>query len=255
MLAIAAAQLGYRTHIYAPDVDSPAAEVSAAVTRADYDDADALARFAATVDVATYDSRTSRWRHSISWRRWSRSTRPRVRSRSGRTAFSRRASSAIWACRPLPLRQVEDRAMLDQALAEIGTPSILKTRRFGYDGKGQGRLASAADADTAWAAIGGRPAILEQRVAFDREFSVLLCRGTDGADRHLGRADNVHHDGIPRDLDRARHRHRRRTGARGPRRLPSGSRRRSIMSARSPASSLRSASGPIFNEMAPRVPQ
>jgi 5-(carboxyamino)imidazole ribonucleotide synthase len=82
--------------------------------------------------------------------------------------------------RPAAFRAVESRAGLDTAIAEIGLPAVLKTRRFGYDGKGQARLREAGDADAAWAAIGGQPAILEAFVDFSHEFSVVLARGDDG---------------------------------------------------------------------------
>jgi len=98
--------------------------------------------------------------------------------------------------RTAPWRKVTTREELDDALAAIGTPAILKTLRLGYDGKGQVRLKAPAEADAAWEAIGGRPAILEGHVAFDHEFSIILARGADGAMTSYPPPRNEHVDGI-----------------------------------------------------------
>lgn len=196
MLAMAAAQLGYRCHIYSPGASSPAGEVSASVTSADYDDAAALARFADAVDVVTYEfenipvaaMRVLEGRALI---------RPSIAALE--TAQDRIAEKSFVAAlggRTAPWAAVPDRAALDGALATVGTPAILKTVRMGYDGKGQARILGPADADAAWQAIGGRPAILEGFVSFDQEFSVIVARGADGAVRAWDVPENVHHDGI-----------------------------------------------------------
>ena len=82
--------------------------------------------------------------------------------------------------RPAPFAAVDSRADLDAAIAAIGTPAILKTRRFGYDGKGQARIMTPADADAAWAAVRGAPSVLEGFISFESEFSILLCRAASG---------------------------------------------------------------------------
>ena len=196
MLASAAARLGYRVHIFAPDAWSPAAEVAADFTQANYADADALRAFADAVDVATYEFENI----PVATLETLAARVPLHPSpRAIAVAQDRLAEKTFVAglgIRVAPWAPVDDRAMLDAAIATVGTPAILKTRRFGYDGKGQGRLASPADADAAWAAIGGQPAVLEGHVAFDREFSILLCRGVDGAVVTWDAPDNVHRDGI-----------------------------------------------------------
>uniref|UniRef100_UPI00286DBB95 5-(carboxyamino)imidazole ribonucleotide synthase n=1 Tax=Sandarakinorhabdus sp. TaxID=1916663 RepID=UPI00286DBB95 len=98
--------------------------------------------------------------------------------------------------RPAPFAAVDSRADLDAALARIGTPAILKTRRMGYDGKGQARIMAPEGADAAYAAIAGQSAVLEGFVHFTHEFSVILCRGADGAKVHWPVAHNVHDGGI-----------------------------------------------------------
>jgi 5-(carboxyamino)imidazole ribonucleotide synthase len=194
MLALAAAELGYRCHIFAPEADTPASEVAAMTTRAEYGDAAALAAFAAAVDVVTLE--------------WENVDREAVRALGGKVhpgvhslevAQDRMAEkqfvewlggrTAIWA-------QVDSRAGLDAAIAQVGLPAILKTRRFGYDGKGQARLMTAADADAAWAAIEGQPAILEGFVNFAHEYSVILCRGQDGSIVDWPVPVNLHKGGI-----------------------------------------------------------
>jgi 5-(carboxyamino)imidazole ribonucleotide synthase len=97
-----------------------------------------------------------------------------------------------------PHAAVDDRAGLDRALAKLGLPALLKTRRGGYDGKGQFRLELAADAEAAWAALGGVPLILEGLVPFTRELSVLAVRGLDGDSRYWPLVENEHRDGILR---------------------------------------------------------
>ena len=86
-----------------------------------------------------------------------------------------------------PYRAVDDRASLDAAIGELGLPAVLKTRRGGYDGKGQAVLRSAADVDAAWTQLGGVPLILEGFVPFARELSIVAVRGADGDDRVLAR--------------------------------------------------------------------
>jgi 5-(carboxyamino)imidazole ribonucleotide synthase len=151
-----------------------------------------------------------------------------------------------------PWRAVSSLAELEEAIAAIGTPAILKTRRFGYDGKGQARLASPADAAGAWEAIGRQPAVLEGFVAFDVEYSVLLARGADGRSIAWNAVTNVHHDGILATST---------VPAAG---LVAAQAEAAIAHTRRLADALgyvgvlavewfAGAEGPIFNEMAPRV--
>jgi 5-(carboxyamino)imidazole ribonucleotide synthase len=200
MLAIAAAQLGYRTHIFAPEASGPATEVSAEWTRAGYDDEAALARFAASVGVVTYEFENvpaealvllerlvpvRPGRRPLEVSRFRPSEKALIRELGGRTA---------------PFRAVESLAELQAAVDEIGTPAILKTSSLGYDGKGQVRLGDGADLAAAWTEIGGVHATLEGFVRFETEFSVILCRGADGAVVHWDTPENRHKAGI---LDRS----------------------------------------------------
>jgi len=200
MLAVAAAQLGYRAHIYAPE-SGPACDVAAAFTRGDYQDAEAGARFADAVDVITYEFENvdPRPLAALAARRplWP----PIAALETAQHRLAEKDFVRAGGGTTAPYRGVADRAALDAAIAGIGTPAILKTTMFGYDGKGQARIDTPGDADAAWAAIGSPsgkdcPAILEARVAFDAEFSVILCRGQDGAIAVWDTPENVHRDGI-----------------------------------------------------------
>ncbi|MBA3896309.1 MAG: 5-(carboxyamino)imidazole ribonucleotide synthase [Sphingomonadaceae bacterium] len=194
MLSMAAAQLGYRCHIYSPEASGPAADVSARWVQGLYDDREALAAFGAGVDVATYEFENvdADPLEAIGAPLHPPLNALRIaqdRAAEKRFATAQGARTAAWG-------EVPDRASLDAAIAKVGAPAILKTTRFGYDGKGQARIASATDADDAWAAIGGRRAILEAMVPFAHEFSVLLARGQDGASAIWDAPKNVHAHGI-----------------------------------------------------------
>lgn len=198
MVALAAAQLGYRCHIFAPEASGPAADVSALWVRGAYDDGEALGRFAESVDVITYE-----FENVPSDAVALLAALGRVRPNAGALAvaqdrLSEKRFAAELGGRTAPYADVPDRASLDDAVIRIGCPSILKTTRFGYDGKGQSRLMEATSAalDAAWAEIGGHAAVLEGFVHFEHEFSVLLVRGRDGEVRFWDSPHNVHVDGI-----------------------------------------------------------
>jgi 5-(carboxyamino)imidazole ribonucleotide synthase len=193
MLAAAAAGLGYRCHIYAPDADSVAAEVAAGFTRGAFDDAAALARFAAEVDVVTYEFENIPTAPLAGLPR----LHPPVSALEiAQDRLEEKRFVAGLGGRPAPFAAVGDRAGLDAALAEIGAPAVLKTRRLGYDGKGQARIMAPDEADAAWAAVHGAPCVLEGFIRFDAEFSVLLCRGADGETVFWDAPRNVHKHGI-----------------------------------------------------------
>lgn len=196
MLAVAASRLGLHVHVYEPAANPPAAEVAARLTTAPYDDTAALDVFAASVDVITYEfeniptaalDRLESLRPIRPNRRALAVSQDRIAEKEFLTGLGLRCA---------PFAAVGSRADLDAALARIGTPSILKTTRLGYDGKGQARLNSATDAEAALAAMNGTPAVLEGFVAFDREISVIAARGADGAVAAFDPGENVHRAGI-----------------------------------------------------------
>jgi 5-(carboxyamino)imidazole ribonucleotide synthase len=201
LLAMAAAQLGYRTHIYAPDEAPPAAEVAAQFTRGDYDDEDSLARFGAAVDVATYEFENISAGALNALAARAPLFPPRRALEIAQDRLAEKEFALGLGGRPAPFASVADRSGLDAAIERIGLPAVLKTRRFGYDGKGQARIARPDQADAASAAMHGSPAILEGWVNFRAEFSVLLCRGRGGEIAHWDSPRNTHVDGILRRSD------------------------------------------------------
>ena len=199
MLAVAGARLGYRVHVFAPEEDSPAADVAAAFTRADYEDAVALDAFARAVDVVTYEWENVPVAAVARLAAVGVPVRPGARSLevAQDRATEKRFAEALGG-RAAPWRAVDDARGLVDAVAALGCPAILKSRRMGYDGKGQAAIGRPEDADAAWAAIGGVPCVLEGRVAFAAEFSILVARGLDGARVVYDACENTHRDGILR---------------------------------------------------------
>ncbi len=198
MLSVAAARLGYKTHIYEPMANPPAADVAHAVTTAPYDDLAALDRFAASVDVVTYEFEnipTSALDaiEAICPIHPNRRALSVSQDRLIEKSFLRDLGLAT-----APFAAVDDATDLAEALDEIGAPAILKTRRLGYDGKGQARLKSVADADTALADMQGASAILEGFVAFSHEVSVIAARNLSGEVAAFDPGENVHEGGILR---------------------------------------------------------
>ena len=195
MLASAAAQLGYRTHVLAPDRESVAAQTASSMTRADYHNRIVLADFANQCDVVTYEFENI----AIAPVEWLAERVPVHPSPASlRVAQERVAEKEfVEAVGGTPARwaAVESRRGLDLAIATVGTPAVLKTTRMGYDGKGQYRVRSPADAEDAWETIGG-PAVLEAFVEFSHEFSILLVRDCDGRMVSYPPPWNEHEDAI-----------------------------------------------------------
>ena len=199
MLALAAAPLGVKTLVVDSSADACAGQVAPLVV-ADWADYAALEAFAAEVDVVTFDfenvpAETAHWLAA----RVMVSPAPQALA----VAQDRLAEKTLFlecGLRTPEFMAVDTRAGLDQALAAIGAPAILKTRRLGYDGKGQFRLSSVADADAAWAALGAQASkhglILEAFVPFERELSVIAVRGRDGDFRTWPLTRNWHTDGV-----------------------------------------------------------
>ncbi len=195
MLSVAASRLGYKTHIFEPGT-APAGDVAAKVTQAGYDDIDALAAFAASVDLITYEFENI---PADALDVLSAST-PLYPSRRALEVSQDRLAEKTFLSEigltTAPFAAVDSAEDLDKAIEAIGTPAILKTRRFGYDGKGQARIMTPGDAATAIADMNGAPAILEGFIDFSREISVIAARGLDGSISCYDPGENVHKDGI-----------------------------------------------------------
>lgn len=196
MLSMAAARLGLKTHIFEPSQNPPAGDVAYRVTTAGYDDIEALKAFANSVDVITFEfenipTETLDILESI------RPVHPNRRAlATSQDRITEKIFLADLGLNIAPYAKIDSLEDLQAALKTIGTPAILKTRRFGYDGKGQVRIADIAQAETAFAALKGAPAVLEGFVNFTHEVSVIAARGQDGAVVCYDPGENVHKDGI-----------------------------------------------------------
>jgi len=196
MLAIAAAELGYRCHIYDPHEAPCAADVAAVFTRGSFDDAGAIAAFAAACDVVTYEFENL---PTAPLEPLGDKLQPGTRSlviTQDRAVEKRFLDEA--GVRIAPWAEVEDEASLAAAIDRLGPPLLLKTRRFGYDGKGQAWAHAHEEAATAWEAIGRRPAVAERGMQFAAEYSVIVARAANGASTTWPVSRNIHEGGILR---------------------------------------------------------
>jgi 5-(carboxyamino)imidazole ribonucleotide synthase len=181
MLALAAARLGLRCHIFAPDPDSPAFQVAAHYTCAAYEDPMALEAFADAVDVVTYEFENVPAETAAKVARIKPLAPGAEVLAISQDRLAEKTLLAKIGLSTAPFAAVDDMEGLERAVAKIGRPSILKTRRFGYDGKGQTAVDTETRLDAAWTAIGGKSAILEGFIDFEKEVSIIAARGWDGS--------------------------------------------------------------------------
>ena len=198
MLAVAASRLGLRVHIFEPGANPPAGDVSHRVTTASYDDHAALTAFGRSVDVITYEFENI----PTSALDLLETLAPIHPGRQALATSQDRLTEKTFlqglGLQTAPFADVPDATALGAAMESIGAPAILKTRRMGYDGKGQARIMVAADAMTAFADMQGAPAIMEGFVDFSHEVSIIGARGQDGSVACYDPGENVHQDGILR---------------------------------------------------------
>jgi 5-(carboxyamino)imidazole ribonucleotide synthase len=196
MLALAAARLGFRCHAYSPEADSCAFDVMQHSTCAAYDDHMALARFAEAVDVITYEFENipAETAAFLAARRPvlpDPSVLAKTQDRLVEKQFVQSLGIAT-----APFAPVESADDLSRAVSAVGLPAVLKTRRLGYDGKGQKMIGKTDDPAAAWGALRNVPCILEGFVPFDREISVVAARARDGHVECFDVAENEHGDHI-----------------------------------------------------------
>jgi 5-(carboxyamino)imidazole ribonucleotide synthase len=196
MLALAAARLGFKCHIFAPSPDSPAFDVVHRVTCADYNDSEALDRFAADVDVVTYEFENVPAETAT----FLAARRPVLPDPQVLAITQDRLVEKTFigglGIGTASFAAVDGPADLAAAIERIGRPAILKTRRFGYDGKGHAIIRNGSDPAAAWRDIGGQPCILEAFVPFEREVSVVAARAYDGSVECFDVTENEHRDHI-----------------------------------------------------------
>ncbi len=196
MLALAAARLGMRVHVFEPAAEPCAGQVVERVTRAEYGDRAALEAFAASVDVVTFEFENVPLAAvdtvaAIVPVRPGRRALEVAQDRLAEKDFLRGLGLAV-----APFAAVDGPEALAAGLAAVGAPAILKTRRLGYDGKGQARIAGADDAAAAWDEVGAVASVLEGFVTFEREISAIAARGLSGDVVAFDPGENLHRDGI-----------------------------------------------------------
>jgi 5-(carboxyamino)imidazole ribonucleotide synthase len=197
MLALAGYPLGLRFVFVDQSPDAPGGQVGQIITGA-FDDADALGQLADCTDVITFDVENVPVEAVREIAERTRFLPPVAALESAQDRFVEKSLFGELGIPTPRFERVDDRAGLDGALAKIGLPAVLKTRRLGYDGRGQAFLRSAADVDAAWDRFGDRPLILEAFVPFEREVSIIGVRSVSGETRCYPLSENVHEDGILR---------------------------------------------------------
>ncbi len=196
MLALAAARLGMKAHVFAQKPDEPALAVAAGATIAPWGDEGAQRRFADAVDLVTFEFENVPVATVARLAEW-RPVRPgplalaKTQDRLVEKTFLRDLGIAT-----APFVAVDDAGALARVIAQIGRPAILKTRRFGYDGKGQMSLRDGSDIGAAFRTLGGAPCILEGVVPFAKEISIVAARSLDGAFQAWDACENEHQNHI-----------------------------------------------------------
>lgn len=196
MFAIAARRMGYRVHTFSPDTDTPTGQVADVEIQADYDDLDAVRAFAGNVAVMTFEfenvpAPTADAAAQVTPVRPAGSVLHTTQNRLREKTFLTGAGFPVT-----PFAAIRTAEDLRAALGRIGCPAVLKTAGWGYDGKGQVKIARPEEADSAFAVLGGGEGVLEAWVPFEREVSVVAARGTDGSFAHYGVIANEHDNHI-----------------------------------------------------------
>ncbi len=196
MLAIAARRMGYRVHTFSPDEDTPTGQLADREVAARYDDAAAVRDFARGVDVLTFEFENIPVQ-TVEWATECCTVRPSAQVLHICQHRLREKEFLDQAGIPLPgFMAVGSAGDLAAAAVELGLPAVLKTAAFGYDGKGQRKIAPGDNLAEAWAPFAGTGAVLEQFVRFEKEISVLVARGADGATVTYPVCENVHRNHI-----------------------------------------------------------
>lgn len=195
MLSFAASELGLRTHIYSPETGTPAGEVSARETTGDYEDREQLERFAEQVDVITYEFENIPFESADFLNHRKPVFPPPGILQVSQDRLTEKQCINEYGIATAPFANVENREDLIEAIEKIGIPSVLKTRRMGYDGKGQKIIRAESDLAGAFDELGAA-CILEGYVDFTSEVSVIVARGQNGNVSSYDTAENVHKDHI-----------------------------------------------------------
>jgi len=196
MFAIAARRMGYGVHVFVPEEESPAGQLADRQTIAPYDDLDAVRRFAQGVDVVTFE-----FENVLTSTAEAAAEFAPVRPAGTvlHTTQNRLREKRFLESHGFPVARFAEVRSLDElhaAIAKIGTPSVLKTAGWGYDGKGQAKIAGPDEAAAAWSSLSTEEAVLEAFIDFHSEISVVAARGLDGEFAHYGAIGNTHRNHI-----------------------------------------------------------
>jgi 5-(carboxyamino)imidazole ribonucleotide synthase len=198
MLAMAAARLGLKAHIFSDEADAPAFQVAQSRTHADYGDTRALDAFAAACDVVTFEFENVPAATAAALEKRTAIFPSAHALATAQDRVDEKNFVSGLGLGTAPFAQVESLAQVERAVANVGAPAILKTRRLGYDGKGQAKVMRADQASDAFRALREAPAILEGFVDFAFEASIIAARGRDGAFAAYDPPENFHADHILR---------------------------------------------------------
>ena len=198
MLSMAASRLGFKTHIFEPSENPPASNVASKFTRAEYDDYDALKQFASSVDVVTYEFENIPTAALDIIETQSEIFPNREALKISQDRLIEKEFINKLGFKTASFCEVNSIEELIHAINQIGAPSILKTRRFGYDGKGQVKVQPSSKPEEIWRKLGEKALILEEFINFSSEFSVIGSRSKDGQISCFDPGENVHKDGILR---------------------------------------------------------
>ena len=196
MLVIAASRLGYKCHVFDPNINSPASQVSTFSTQANYDDLEALASFAKLVDVVTYEFENIPTDALDVIENHVNIFPNKEALFTSQDRLIEKKFLTNLGLRTAPFANVENAQDLNNAIKKIGTPAILKTRRFGYDGKGQVRINENTNLDNILTQFQNAPCILEGLVNFNKEISVIGARDQNGAVSCYDPGENYHENGV-----------------------------------------------------------
>ena len=192
MFAIEARKMGYRVHTFSPLTDTPTGQVADIETCAQYDDLDAVRRFAKTVDVITFEFENV---PSAAVEAASEFVEVHPRGELLHTTQNRLREKSFLSTKGFPVADFRTIKLIDDlyhAVEELGTPSVLKTAGFGYDGKGQTKINALGEVTAAFDGLNGADAILEKFIEFEREVSVVCARDQKGSFVHYGVIENEH---------------------------------------------------------------
>lgn len=192
MFAIEARKMGYRVHTFSPDTDTPTGQVADLETSANYEDLEKVVEFAQKVDVITYEFENI---PSKTIETAAQFTKVHPKGEVLHTTQNRLREKSFLSKNGFPVapfRHIKTIDDLFHAVSEIGTPSVLKTAGFGYDGKGQSKINSSADIETGFDKLSGKESVLEGFIDFEKEVSVVCARDENGNFAHYGVIENEH---------------------------------------------------------------